>query len=424
MDLDSEELSTNLNPKSSSNDLNNFETHNYPSNKKITYKKHNKYYLYEIIKEGIYPETLKYTKSNGKGDTCPIPNEYLVETEFGRTTKYKFQCSIRYYNNNPIYYLNWKDGEGKIHQVTSQKSSTDAAQKYFQANDKNTTNMSGILLFGLQLQCVHNQRIHKQNKNKKNKLISFEEAKDTTCRYRLKSLGNQFLDDFNKSSNSILNSNSSEIVGITIKINDQLYQLCFKEDEDEKKLHAEAVAQQLDVHNISQAGYRSLARIESNLPRENMVSNVKKEITNLMNNEIPIVPLNLDFQNNDENNPDNENDEIDSHENLDVEIRNEIINSQDQGGYRSIKKVLDYVIKILIKKNILDHSLDNKIHIRISGDGRNVGRKIKHVMITFAILNDINNIFQPDNHYCLVLYSGIEKYEYSKNALYYLTRRY
>ncbi|CAJ0910258.1 9325_t:CDS:2 [Entrophospora sp. SA101] len=258
MDLDSEELSTNLNPKSSSNDLNNFETHNYPSNKKITYKKHNKYYLYEIIKEGIYPETLKYTKSNGKGDTCPIPNEYLVETEFGRTTKYKFQCSIRYYNNNPIYYLNWKDGEGKIHQVTSQKSSTDAAQKYFQANDKNTTNMSGILLFGLQLQCVHNQCIHKQNKNKKNKLISFEEAKDTTCRYRLKSLGNQFLDDFNKSSNSILNSNSSEIVGITIKINDQLYQLCFKEDEDEKKLHAEAVAQQLDVHNISQAGYQDI----------------------------------------------------------------------------------------------------------------------------------------------------------------------
>jgi len=38
-------------------------------------------------------------------------------------------------------------------------------------------------------------------------------------------------------------------------------------------------------------------------------------------------------------------------------------------------------------------------------------------MVTFAILNDINNIFQPDNHYCLVLYSGIEKYEHLKNAL-------
>ena len=46
-----------------------------------------------------------------------------------------------------------------------------------------------------------------------------------------------------------------------------------------------------------------------------------------------------------------------------------------------------------------------------------LGKKIKHVMVTFAILNDINNIFQPDNHYCLVLYSGIEKYEYLKNAL-------
>lgn len=137
-DLDSSELSlntTNMNPELSSNDLNSFETHNYPSDKKITYKKHNKHYFYEIIKEGIYPEILKYTKSNGKGDVYPIPDEYLVETEFGRTTKYKFRCSIKYHNNIPIYYLNWKDNEGKNHQVISQKSSTDAAQKYFQVSN-------------------------------------------------------------------------------------------------------------------------------------------------------------------------------------------------------------------------------------------------------------------------------------------------
>jgi len=271
------------------------------------------------------------------------------------------------------------------------------------------------LLFGLQLQCVHNRRIIKERSHRTNKTIPFEEAKDTTCRNRLKNFGNQILDNFSESSTSILNSNSSEIVGITLKINGQLYQLCFKDDDgDEKKLHAEAVAQQLDIHNISQAGYRSLARIEPNLPRENVVSNVKKEITNLMNDEIPIVPLNIGCQS-DENNLDN--DEVDSYENLDVEIRDEIMNSQGHGGCRSIKKVLDYVIKILIKNEILDHSLDNKIYIRISGDGRNVGKKIKHVMVTFAILNDINNIFQPDNHYCLVLYSGIEKYEHLKNAL-------
>jgi len=167
-----------------------------------------------------------------------------------------------------------------------------------------------------------------------------------------------------------------------------------------------------EVHNISKAGNHNLARIESNSPREKC--DVKKEITNLMNDEIPIVPLNIGCQS-DENNLDN--DEVDSYENLDVEIRDEIMNSQGHGGCRSIKKVLDYVIKILIKNEILDHSLDNKIYIRISGDGRNVGKKIKHVMVTFEILNDINNIFQPDNHYCLVLYSGIEKYEHLKNAL-------
>ena len=50
--------------------------------------------------------------------------------------------------------------------------------------------MSGVLLFGLQLQCVHSQRIKRINeqKNKINKIIPFEEAGDTTHRKRLKSL--------------------------------------------------------------------------------------------------------------------------------------------------------------------------------------------------------------------------------------------
>src|SRR6185369_17107432 len=190
--------------------------------------------------------------------------------------------------------------------------------------------MSGVLLFGFQLQCVHNRRINKQ---KCNTIIPFEEVKDSTHRSRLKVFGKNILDDFNESSDNILNSNSSELIGITLKINDQLYYLCFKEDDDGKKLYAEAVVQQLDQHNISQSGYRSLAKLEPNLPRENITSNVKKEITNLMNAEIPINPINIYSQDVDED----EEDEIEGHDNLDVELENEIINAQGEGGYRSIK---------------------------------------------------------------------------------------
>ncbi|CAJ0911941.1 7856_t:CDS:2, partial [Entrophospora sp. SA101] len=146
-------------------------------------------------------------------------------------------------------------------------------------------------------------------------------VKDSTHRSRLKVFGKNILDDFNESSDSILNSNSSELIGITLKINDQLYYLCFKEDDDGKKLYAEAVVQQLDQHNISQS----------------------------------------------------------------------------EGGYRSIKKILTFVIKMLINQKVLGYTLDDNVHIRISGDGRNV-----------------------DHHYSLVLYSGIEKYEYLQKALHQL----
>ena len=188
-------------------------------------------------------------------------------------------------------------------------------------------------------------------------------------------------------------------IGITLKINDQLYYLCFKDDE--KKLYAEAVAQQLDQHNTSQNAYRSLAKLEPNLPRENVTSNVKKEITNLMNIEIPVNPINVYPQ--DVNVDDDDDNEIEEHDNLDVELENEIKNAQGQGGYRSIKKILAFVIKMLINQKVLNYSLNDNIHIRISGDGRNVGKKIKHVMITFAIMNNKDAIFLPDHHYSLVL---------------------
>lgn len=272
--------------------------------------------------------------------------------------------------------------------------------------------MSGTLLFGIQLQCVHDQRIIKQ-KTKGNRIIPFEEASDSTHRNRLKDFGRTLLSDFDESSDNILNSNSSELIGVMLKINGQLYHLCFKEHNNEKKLYAESVVQQLDQHNISQSAYRSLARLDPNLPRENVTSNVKKEITNLMNTEIPVNPINIYSQ----NVGNNDEDEIEECDNLDIELKNEIINNQGQGGYRSIKKILEFVIKMLINQEILNYSLDNNIHIRISGDGRNVGKKIKHVMITFAVMNNRDAIFLPDHHYSLVLYSGVEKYEYLQKAL-------
>ncbi|GBB97836.1 hypothetical protein RclHR1_30860002 [Rhizophagus clarus] len=47
---------------------------------------------------------------------------------------------------------------------------------------------------------------------------------------------------------------------------------------------------------------------------------------------------------------------------------------------------------------------------KISGDGRNVGQKVKHVMITFTILDYKEVLFFPEYHYTLILYPGSEEY--------------
>ncbi|PKC56902.1 hypothetical protein RhiirA1_541880 [Rhizophagus irregularis] len=106
------------------------------------------------------------------------------------------------------------------------------------------------------------------------------------------------------------------------------------------------------------------------------------------------------------------NNELDFVENsniFDYGITDEIKNITN-GGHRSAKDILTYIIPALIFKGVLDIS-NPIIHLRISGDGRNVGRKIKQVMITMGILNDEQNIHKLDHHYTTILFPGIESYE-------------
>ncbi|GBC43602.1 hypothetical protein GLOIN_2v1768889 [Rhizophagus irregularis DAOM 181602=DAOM 197198] len=93
-----------------------------------------------------------------------------------------------------------------------------------------------------------------------------------------------------------------------------------------------------------------------------------------------------------------------------------MLESIGKGGQRRITDILNYIIPLYIEKGILIPRRST-LHIRISGDGRNVGRKVKHVMITMTLLNDLNGLQKPDNHYTLVLYPGAETYDSLRNAL-------
>ncbi|PKY32465.1 hypothetical protein RhiirB3_450660 [Rhizophagus irregularis] len=58
------------------------------------------------------------------------------------------------------------------------------------------------------------------------------------------------------------------------------------------------------------------------------------------------------------------------------------------------------------------------LHIRILDNSCNIRWKVKYIMLTMALLNNIDGLQKPDNHYTLiVLYPDAETYKSLKNAL-------
>jgi hypothetical protein len=122
-----------------------------------------------------------------------------------------------------------------------------------------------------------------------------------------------------------------------------------------------------------------------------------------MNQVIPILILNIS----DQLLPVsiNENSDIN-----DPEVVEEVLKYIGKAGYCKIKDILLFILLGLINQNILNPD-DPTIHLRLSDDGQNVGKKVKHIMITCAILNDITNIQKSNYHYTVILYPGTENYK-------------
>ncbi|GBB96803.1 hypothetical protein RclHR1_28380002 [Rhizophagus clarus] len=94
----------------------------------------------------------------------------------------------------------------------------------------------------------------------------------------------------------------------------------------------------------------------------------------------------------------------------DSEVIKDVLKYIGKAEYRKIKDILLFILPGLINQNVLNPN-DLTIHLQLSGDGQNVGKKVKHVMITCVILNDIMNIQKSNYHYTIILYPSIEKYE-------------
>ncbi|PKC53287.1 hypothetical protein RhiirA1_404413, partial [Rhizophagus irregularis] len=287
------------------------EIHNYPFDPVIKFKQQGRSFSYKIIKEGTYPnkESLVYTLPPNK---YHIPNNYIVETTWGRSTNQcTVQCHINYNDGKPIFQV-WF-GKCFEYRVSSVKTATDASNLF-----------------------------HKHYTSQK----------------------------------------------------------------ELKRQKIESVVRALDEGNISRNPYRRLCAIESHLPREGVVSKERQRINKEMAQLIPILIVDINAQ-------------VDLSEDEDIEDENiaqEIIDAVGKGGHRNIKDILRYLVPDLIQKRILNlhHPV---INLRISGDGRNVGRKIKHVMITMAILDDKDTLHKPNSYHTIILYPGCENYDSLSNIM-------
>jgi len=189
-------------------------------------------------------------------------------------------------------------------------------------------------------------------------------------------------------------SSSEEIIAtiesIILKINGEIVELHFDSKNTTDYIqHLDSIIRACDETLISRDGYRRLAQVVPNLIREYAIEKRRNEITKIMKALVPIKTFNIDSSIFDD---DNENQQ----DIIEAEFDN---NEVGNGAYRSIISLLDILVPILSKSNSPILKIGDKINIKLSGDGRNVGRKQKHVMLTMCILNEGEAVLNPSHQY-------------------------
>ncbi|CAG8682466.1 841_t:CDS:2 [Funneliformis mosseae] len=288
-----------------------------------------------------------------------IPHGYVLETTWGRAAnKQTVCCEIDYIDGAPQFRI--KYGPNFQYVISSTKSPSNATLIYERALKPETKLFFRVLLY---------LGIYHQSDEVKLKAMEFS-------------------------------------------VNQIDFQVNFGyEDQVKKNSQIQSVVKAVDQGQISRDSYRELAAVEHHLPRDNSVSNERIAITNYMNNIIKISLVNKKEKNELEDIKESEKSDI-----MNFEIVQEVVNTIGLGIRRSIKDILYYIIPQLQKQDILKSS-DPIIHLRISGDGRNVGKKIKHVMVTFMILNHESRHHHADYYYTIILYPGTENYNTLKFIL-------
>jgi len=175
---------------------------------------------------------------------------------------------------------------------------------------------------------------------------------------------------------------------IELDFNDETIILTYKPDKVGELVKIDAIVRACDESLLARDGYRRLAAVEVCLIREYLIANRRNEITNLINKDIRIGTFNIDKNDDLSNNLEESNDGIIVDE---AEIGN--------GAYRSIYTMLQTLIPIWKQGFPAIINTGDTLKLKLGGDGRNVGRKQSHVMITICLLNEGEEVLKPEHQY-------------------------
>ncbi|CAB4407581.1 unnamed protein product [Rhizophagus irregularis] len=390
--------------------------HDYPNSSKIEahYQSNGKLYnsYYNIISLGTYPPSPKFTqKPRNNAPKYPIPNNYIVETEVSGWT---LRCETKYTSNLKVCYtISWKEGRAEW-SVNSTKSSTAVANTFLQKiGQKHSTKLSGPRLFGLDIEPLYNFRLQIGSLPITTTATKVNERKrpleDITSRSQQNKRINSFGCDVQKAVDELIikhkltNSSGQPImhmhyIEFDYKEN-QTYIKFGDSNSTTTQTRLDSIVRVCDEAFLGRDGYRHLAAVVPILFREYLVANRRNKINELINIQIHIGNFNIDKEINNQSSIDDDVNEytgdilVDDHE-------------VGNGAFRSLLTLLKALIPIWKAGENPVIIPGNTLYIKLGGDGRNVGRKQNHVMITFCLLNEGKEVLKPDHQYCICLYVG------------------
>lgn len=99
-------------------------------------------------------------------------------------------------------------------------------------------------------------------------------------------------------------------------------------------------------------------------------------------------------------------DQFNGDDNSDEHASDALVNNYEvgNGAYRSLSTLLKILIPVWKERENPVIIPGDILYIKLGGDGRNVGRKQNHVMVTFCLLNEKDDVLKSSHQYRYIFY--------------------